>query len=120
MIHSPSPSVKSSADKSSLLSRLNLDSSPVQSYSKKIICLSQDLELLAVDDSPVSKLEALRALMASNPGFYSFSTGTQTNRVQQHSRETQTSPMQTSGLTVEDLRDELGRANCALLKAFGF
>ncbi len=39
---------------------------------------------------------------------------------QQHSRETQTSPMRTSGLTVEDLRDELGQANRALLKAFGF
>jgi hypothetical protein len=120
MIHSPSRSLKSSADKSSILSRLNLDSSPVQSYSKKIICLSQDLALLAVDDSPVSKLEALRALMASNPGFYSFSTGTQTNRLQQHSRETQTSPMRTSGLTIEDLRDELGKANRALLMAFGF
>ena len=88
--------------------------------SKRILCLSQELELLAVDDSPVSKSEALKALMASNPGFYGFSTGTQMDRVQQHSRETQTSPMRTNGLTVEDLRDELGRANCALLKAFGF
>ena len=120
MVHSPCRSVKSSADKSSILSRLNLDSSPVPSKSKKIICLSQELELLAVDDSPVSKLEALKALMASNPGFYGFSTGTQMDRVQQHSRETQTSPMRTSGLTVEDLRDELGQANRALLKAFGF
>ena len=68
-------------------------------FSQPIICLSQDLALLAVYDSPVSK---------------------KTNRVQQHSRETQTSPMRTSGLTVEDLRDELGQANRALLKAFGF
>jgi phage-related protein len=58
--------------------------------------------------------------MAANPGFYGFSTGTQIDRVQQHSRETQTSPMRTSGLAVEDLRDELGKANRALLMAFGF
>ena len=54
---------------------LNLDSSPPVQELKKIICLSQELELLAVDDSPVSKLEAFRALMASKPGFYRFSTG---------------------------------------------
>ena len=119
-MNSPSRSVKSSAAKSSPLSRLNLDSSPVQYNSKRIICLSQELALLAVDDSPVSRSEAFRALMAANPGFYGFSTGTQIDRVQQHSRETQTSPMRTSGLTVEDLRDELGKANRALLMAFGF
>jgi hypothetical protein len=108
---SPSRSVKSSADKSSPLLRLNLQ------------CLSQGLELLAVDNSPVSKLEAFRALMASKPGIYRFSTATQTDRVQQHSRSdssTQTDPTHPSCLTVEQLRDELGKSSRALLLAFGF
>jgi hypothetical protein len=56
--------------------------------------------------------------MASKPGLYRFSTGTQMDPVQQHSRETQTSPL--PGLTLEDLRNELGNANRSLLIAFGF
>jgi hypothetical protein len=127
-IQTPSRSVKSSGDKSlpgdkSLLRlRLNLDSSPPVQESRKIFCLSQELELLAVDNSPVSKLEAFRALMASKPGFYRFSTGTQMDQVQQHSRETQTSPVRglQHGITLEDLRSELGNANRSLLIAFGF
>jgi hypothetical protein len=116
-IQTPSRSVKSSGDKSlpgdkSLLRlRLNLDSSPPVQESRKIFCLSQELELLA-----------FRALMASKPGFYRFSTGTQMDQVQQHSRETQTSPVRglQHGITLEDLRSELGNANRSLLIAFGF
>lgn len=124
LIQTPSRPVNSSGDKSlpgdKSLSRLrlNLSSSPPVPEFKNIICLSQGLELLAVDNSPVSKLEAFRALMASKPGLYRFSTGTQMDPVQQHSRETQTSPL--PGLTLEDLRNELGNANRSLLIAFGF
>ena len=124
LIQTPSQPVNSpvdkslSGDKSLSRLRLNLHSSPPVQELKQIICLSQELELLAVDDSPVSRLEAFRALMASKPGLYRFSTGTQMDQVQQHSRETQTSPL--PGLTIEDLRNELGNANRSLLMAFGF
>lgn len=92
----------------------------------------------AADDSPVSRLEAFRTIMAQRPGTYGFNTWTQMDRVHQTSRETQTSPLpqvqpaqsQTSlvpthyqvnsTLTLQDLRNELAVASLALVRAFGF
>ena len=116
-------------------SPLRLDSSPIPMHSKPT---ASPLPFTA-DDSPVSRLEAFRTIMASRPqGTYGFNTWTQMDRVHQTSRETQTSPLpqvqpaqsQTSlvpthyqvnsTLTLQDLRNELAVASLALVRAFGF